>query len=49
MKELSVSEFGGKRLTVKVVEDRKSNQNGNNRGFRAENKNGGYNRDRNWS
>src|SRR6266498_4896185 len=44
MKELSDSEIGGKRLTVKVAEERKSNQGGG--GYRSGNK-GGYNRDRN--
>ncbi len=44
MKELNVSEISGKRLTVKVAEERKNNQGGGNGGYRNK---GGYDRDRN--
>jgi len=45
MKELSISEIGSKRLTVKVAEDKK-NKDGNSGGYGSGNK-GGYNKGRN--
>jgi RNA recognition motif-containing protein len=45
MKELSISEIGGSRLTVKVAEERKPRPAG--RGGRSGNDRGGYNKNRN--
>ncbi len=44
MKELSDSELGGRRLTVKVAEERKKSSGS---GYRSRDNKGGYNRDRN--
>src|SRR6266496_5127759 len=44
MKELSNSELGGRRLTVKVAEERKKSSGS---GYRSRDNKGGYNRDRN--